>query len=178
MKVLSLGMDAVANLKPKIKPFLRGHFHQAAFFFSLGACLLLLTRAHEYYSVISAIVYSFSLCGLFGVSALYHRMHWKQEKIRDRIGRVDHSFIFILIAGTSMPVCLLTLSPEQATKILTIIWIAALIGIFQALFFAAPKWVSAILYVFVGWLAVPYLPEFRAALGPVQGSFLLAGGII
>lgn len=170
-------MDAT-SLKSYTKPFLRGHFHQAAFFVSLGACILLLARTHEPRSVLAALIYSFSLCGLFGVSALYHRVQWL-EKGRIRMRRLDHAFIFILIAGTSTPICLLALAPEHGPQILSIIWCAAGIGILQALFLPkAPKWVSAILYISVGWISIPYLPEFRDSLGLMQVSFLVAGGII
>lgn len=165
-------------LKPYMKPFLRGHFHQAAFFIALGACVLLMVRTSEFNSVVSALVYSLSLCGLFGVSALYHRINW-QERGRVWMRRLDHAFIFILIAGTSTPICLLALSPENGSHILPIIWLAASIGILQSLFLPkAPKWVSAILYISVGWLAAPYLPEFRNSLGLTQVSFLIAGGVI
>jgi hemolysin III len=159
------------------KPLWRGQFHQAAFFFSLGACALLILRSQNIISFIATLVYSLSLCGLFGISALYHRVQWS-AKNRVWLRRLDHAAIFILIAGTATPICLLAL-PIEGAKVLTMIWLAAGLGVLQSLFWVtAPKWLAAILYVVVGWLAVPYLPEFHTALGSAKVFMLLLGGVL
>ncbi|MFZ3230938.1 MAG: hemolysin III family protein [Pseudobdellovibrio sp.] len=159
------------------KPILRGHFHQAAFFFSLGACALLLAECRDQKAVVSILVYSLSLCGLFGVSALYHRIEWKHNA-RMWMRRLDHAFIFILIAGTVTPICLLVLNEADGMRLLLMIWIAAAVGTTQALFWVkSPKWVSALLYIFVGWMALPYMPEIYHALGLNKLILILIGGV-
>lgn len=170
-------MSMSSILPPIQKPFLRGHFHQAAFFFCLGACAMLLAECKDIKSVIAILIYSVSLCGLFGVSALYHRIEWKHNA-RMWMRRLDHAFIFILIAGTGTPICFLVLNEAHGTHFFIAVWSAALIGTIQSLFWVkAPKWVSAILYIAVGWMAVPYLPEIYHALGLSKLILLLIGGV-
>ena len=166
------------EVKAPTKPLLRGHFHQAAFFFSLGACTLLIIKSQDLASIISMSVYSISLCGLFGISALYHRVQWNQ-KSRAWMRRLDHSSIFVLIAGSSTPISLLAMSPESGTRVVILVWGAALVGIIQSLFWVnAPKWVAAIFYVAAGWVVAPYLPELHATLGMGNVMLLIIGGLI
>ena len=160
------------------KPLLRGHFHQAAFFFFLGACTLLVGQCTGWRSIVSCLVYSVGVIALFGVSALYHRPYWSL-KARAVMRRLDHSSIFLLIAGTFTPICLLGLSKESGQKLLLIVWITASIGFFQSIFWAkAPRWVNAIIYVVCGWMALPYFAELRAVMGWNILGIILAGGII
>lgn len=163
------------------KPLLRGHFHQAAFFISLGSCSMLIAKSSGNLALLSTLVYSFSLIALFGCSALYHRPQWS-PKARAWMKRIDHAAIFILIAGTVTPLCLLAISSEksdQKFQLLGLVWIAACLGILQSLFWvSAPKWVSAILYLIVGWLAFPYLPEIRQGIGDTGVLLIVAGGIV
>lgn len=160
------------------KPLLRGHFHQAAFFFALGACGMLLAESQGTRSRIATFIYSLSLVGLFGVSALYHRPNWGAEA-RRRMRRIDHSAIFVLIAGTGTPIFMLAIPHAGGMKLLLVVWLAALVGIMQTLFWVnAPKWLAAILYIVMGWLALPYIPEINASLGARNGILLVVGGII
>jgi hemolysin III len=169
-------MNQNQSVAPLTKPLLRGHFHQAAFFFAFGACAVLITHAHNTINLIAAFTYSLSLVGLFGVSALYHRLNWNPSK-RSWMRKLDHAAIYILIAGTSTPICLLALNAHLGMKLLELVWGAAFFGIFQSLFWAhAPKWISAILYVIVGCLIIPYLGELRAALSESEMIFLYSGG--
>jgi hemolysin III len=164
--------------QPHSKPFLRGRFHEAAFFFALGACAMLMAKSQSSINFAASLVYSLSLCGLYGVSALYHRRTWS-DKNRVRMKRVDHAAIFILIAGTGTPIFLLGLPTEIGSRLLLIIWSMAAAGVLQSLFWVkAPKWLTSIFYVIVGWAVVPYLPELRATLSSVNIGFILAGGII
>ncbi|MDG0817880.1 hemolysin III family protein [Bdellovibrio sp. PAP01] len=166
------------ELAPLNKPLLRGHFHQAAFFIAVGACAMLISLSPNSQSLIATVIYSLSLCGLFGVSALYHRPQWSPNA-RMWMRRLDHSAIFILIAGTSTPICMLAIPSEGGNKLLAIIWIAAAIGVMQSLFWVkAPKWLAAILYIIMGWLAAPYMPEMKNALGMTSVMLILVGGII
>src|SRR4051812_14882824 len=90
------------------KPLLRGHFHQAAFFIAFGACAMLIGRSHTMKVFFPILIYSLSLTGMFGISALYHRPRWN-DHWRVLMKRIDHAAIFVLIAGTGTPICLLAL---------------------------------------------------------------------
>jgi len=161
-----------------LKPLLRGHFHQAAFFIAVGATAMMLANVHEYRSVGVSLVYSLSLIGMFGISAIYHRPQWSPG-YRAWLKRLDHAAIFFLIAGTGTPISWLALEPAAGAKLLTLVWITAGVGICQALFWTkAPKWVSIGLYIACGWMAAPYIPEIGAALGKGSVWLLLAGGIL
>lgn len=157
-----------------IKPLLRGHFHQAAFFFASGACVMLVIKSHSTEALVASTIYSLSLIFLLGVSSLYHRINWQPES-RQIMKRLDHSAIYILIAGTFTPICVLALSPESGQKLLYIIWGIAVLGVVQSLFFIhAPKWLSAILYVIAGYMILPYLGELKDR---VNIMLLIAGGL-
>lgn len=157
------------------KPYLRGHFHQAAFFMAVGSCLMLIVKADEPRAVWACLIYSLSLIALLGTSALYHRITW-QPKARSLMKRLDHSAIYLLIAGTFTPICLLALGEESGQKLLLTIWGVAVLGIVQSIFFVgAPKWLSAILYLIAGYLIMPYLSELK---GSVNLFLLMGGGII
>lgn len=161
-----------------IKPLLRGHFHQAAFFMALGACLMLLAKAQGIKGFTAALIYSLSLLTLFGASALYHRPQWNPN-IRQWMKRLDHSAIFILISGTITPICLLALPAESGTKLLIITWMTALFGIIQSFFWVkAPKWVSSLIYLCAGWLALSYLPEMKNSLPTLDLVYVIIGGVI
>lgn len=160
----------------KKKPLLRGHFHQGAFFAALGAGLMLVFGAHGFEKRISALVYFISLAGLYGISAVYHRPVWK-ENIRRWLKRIDHSAIFILIGGTATPLCVLGVQGEAGTKLLWLIWTGAIIGILQAIFWiGAPRWLTAAIYISVGLLAAPYIPELYQSLSTTDFILILVGG--
>jgi len=162
---------------PTTKPLLRGHFHQAAFFFALGACFMLVAKSSNQRTLVAALVYSISLTTLFGVSALYHRRQWS-ESMRMWMRRLDHSSIFILIAGTCTPICRLAFPEAAGLQMLKLVWSATAGGVILSLFWVhAPKWVSGLACVAVGWLAIPYLPEFRASLSPFNIALIFIGGI-
>ncbi len=139
---------------------------------------MLIFKATAPLSVLAAVVYSLSIVNLLGTSALYHRLHWNEMR-RRWMKRLDHSGIFISIAGTATPVCLLALPPASGYKLLFIFWLAAAFGIFLSMFWVtAPKWVSVVLYVAMGWLAAPYLSQMGHALGTASMILLIAGGVI
>lgn len=157
------------------KPLLRGHFHQAAFFTACGACLMLISKSENNLSLSAAIIYSFSLIFLLGTSALYHRINW-QPQARQMMKRLDHCAIYILIAGTFTPVCLLALGEESGRQLLITIWSIAILGVVQSLFFVnAPKWLSAILYVVAGYMILPYVGELK---DKVDLTLLIGGGVV
>lgn len=163
---------------PLKKPYLRGRLHQAAFFITLVAAVFLLFRSRDSMTLISSLIYIFGLLFLFGVSSFYHIPHW-DPKPRAFLKRIDHSAIFILIACTFTPLCLLALPQASGRQLLVIIWTAAVLGIFQSIFWVkAPKWVTSLLYVIMGWLALPYLSQFKETLGSNQIILIVSGGVV
>jgi hemolysin III len=160
------------------KPLLRGHFHQAAFFLACGACSMLIMKAQNMTATIACGIYSFGLVFLFGISALYHRVNWKTES-RKWMRRLDHSAIYLLIAGTFTPICLLALPDVSGKKLLITIWSIAFLGILQSLFYVnAPKWLSATLYVIAGYMILPYFAELKNSIGTIHLVLLTTGGIV
>jgi hemolysin III len=162
--------------QPTVKPRLRGVSHQWAFVVSLltGAVLVAVAPAGE--PRLAALIYAVSVSALFGTSALYHRITWASEAARRWMRRLDHSMIFFLIAGTYTPFALLVLDGSLATAILIAVWAGALAGVVLNLaWISAPKWVTALVYVLLGWVAVVTFPDLIQELG-VGGTLLVALG--
>jgi len=157
------------------RPRLRGVFHQYAFFAAVLAGTILVLRAPTAAAAAAAAVYAASVCGLFGVSALYHRITWTPP-VRRWLRHLDHAMIFLLIAGTYTPVGLLVLKGPLAVSVLVVVWSGAAVGIALNLGWRqAPKWVGVAVYVALGWVAVVALPQLVEHLG-VAGTVLLLGG--
>ena len=156
---------------------MRGHFHQAMFFVSLGACSLLMMKSHTRLEMVSTLVYSLGLFFMFGVSALYHRINWA-PKSRAIMKRLDHSAIYIMIAGTFTPVTMLALPEPAGTRLLLSIWFVAVVGIIQSIFFVnLPKMVSAVLYLIAGYMIAPYFKDLIPRLGSINMILLVTGGL-
>ncbi len=168
----------MTTIPAKLKPLLRGHFHQAAFFFALGACMMLLINTTSGPSFLTAFVYSLSLVAMFGISALYHRGIWT-DRPKAFLRRLDHAAIFVLIAGSATPIFVLAVGGTEGNELVFGIWASAAVGVVQAVFWTrAPKVVSIGLYIFCGWYSAPYIPEIRAKLGAGSVYLLLAGGLV
>jgi len=164
--------DAIAAVKPK----LRGVSHEWAFFTSIGLGIALIAAARTTTATIAVAIYAASLSALLGTSALYHRVNWKRARARAWMRRLDHSMIFFLIAGTYTPFALLVLDGPLADAILVVVWIGALAGsIVEMIWIDHPKWVGALIYLALGWVAVAAFPQMAQAMGPV-GIVLVAGG--
>ena len=115
---------------------------------------------------------------MFGFSALYHRVNWRPEVLK-LMRRLDHSSIFIMIAGSFTPICLLVLPENTGFKLLTIIWIIAGIGILQTFLFTnVPRLVRAGIYLIAGYIAIPYLSVLSTVMGFTNFSLTVAGGTI
>jgi hemolysin III len=161
------------------RPRLRGVSHQWAFFFSLvaGGALVLAAPAGE--ATVASAIYAASVAGLFGTSALYHRVSWASQKARRWMRRLDHSMIFLLIAGTYTPFALLVLEGTLAVVILVVVWTGALAGIvLKLVWIDAPKPLVAVLYVMLGWVAVAASPDLVAGLGVTSTALVAAGGVL
>jgi hemolysin III len=161
------------------KPRLRGVSHQWAFFVSvvLGAALVLSAPAGL--ARFATAVYATSVAALFGASALYHRISWPSVAARRWMRRVDHSMIFLLIAGSYTPFALLVLDGAIATVILVAVWTGAAAGIvLRLLWIDAPKWLVALTYVLLGWVAVAAFPDLLAELGVTATAMVAGGGVL
>jgi hemolysin III len=178
MVFILASMTSLPSL-PDVKPRLRGVFHQWAFFVSLAAGAALVALAPAGRATIATAIYAATVCGLFGVSAVYHRVNWVSAAARRWMRRLDHSMIFCLIAGTYTPFALLVLDGPLATAILVVVWAGALAGIVLNLVWVdAPKWVTAVVYVSLGWVAVVAFPQLTSELGVAAVGLVAAGGIL
>ena len=168
------------------KPRFRGVTHEWAFFISLPLGLGLVISAPSGRAALAAGVYALSVALLFGASALYHRITWASETARRWMRRVDHSMIFVLIAGTYTPFALLALDGTLATAILIAVWVGAGAGIVMSLLWPdAPKWLLAVVYVALGWVAIAAFPAMLDRLGitamvmvGLGGALYTAGAVI
>jgi hemolysin III len=171
--------EATAEAFAAVKPKLRGVTHEWAFFLSLGfgAALIILAEGTE--ATLAVAIYAVSLSALFGTSALYHRVNWRRPRVRQWMRRLDHSMIFFLIAGTYTPFALLVLEGPLADAILAVVWIGAIAGaIVEMIWIDHPKWVAAIIYLAIGWVAVAAFPELWSEMG-MAGTLLVAvGGLL
>jgi hemolysin III len=164
--------DAFAAVKPR----LRGVSHEWAFFISLGLGAVLIIAAKTPKATLAVAIYAVSLSALFGTSALYHRVDWKRPDVRRWMRRLDHSMIFVLIAGTYTPFALLVLEGALADAILVVVWVGAAIGtIVETVWIEHPKWVAALVYLSMGWVAVVAFPGLWDEIG-VGGTLLVAAG--
>ncbi len=163
------------------KPRLRGRLHQYAFFVALvsGAVLCSIAAIRPGIAPLpSCAIYSVTVCGLFGISALYHRRSWT-ERGYQIMRRLDHSMIFIFIAGTYTPFCVLLLTPEKATLMLGLIWAGALGGVaLKSIWPHLPRWLGAPLYLALGWGAVAIMPDVLHRGGVTVLVLLAVGGVI
>ena len=171
---------AASELQARVKPRLRGVVHTWAFPVSLLAGLALVLWIGETASERVALgIYALSLSALLGTSALYHRVDWKRARARLWMRRLDHSMIFLLIAGTVTPFAVLTLEGALATAVLIAIWAGALAGVVvETIWLEAPKWVSSIVYISVGSLGALALPAIIAEAGLGAGLLIAVGGVL
>ena len=171
--------EATAEAIALVKPKLRGVSHEWAFFASLffGAALILLASTPK--ATLAVAIYAVSLSALFGTSALYHRVDWRRPNVRRWMRRLDHSMIFVLIAGTYTPFALLALHGALATAILVVVWAGAIAGaVVEMVWIEHPKWASVVIYMSLGWVAAVCFPELWTSLGVAGAMLLVAGGAL
>jgi hemolysin III len=158
------------------KPLLRGVSHEIAAFAALAAWIGLTLAAPSPRARAAGSIYGATLLALFTVSALYHRPTWA-PRARLFWRRLDHSAIFLLIAGTYTPFCLL-LGGSAGRALLAVVWTGAAAGVVQSVAWpTAPKPLVAVVYVVLGWVVIPVLPALRLQLGAPFIGLLAAGGI-
>lgn len=157
-------------------PSLRGVFHQYAFFFAVVAGLVLVVAADGPVERLAVWVYATALAAMLGASALYHRFPWRSAAARLRARRVDHAMIFVFIAGTYTPFVLLGFAGPLRPVILASVWFGAALGVVLELrWLDAPRWVSALAYLAVGWIGVVAVPQLFSGLGVAVAVLLIVG---
>jgi hemolysin III len=159
---------------------MRGVIHFWSFWVSLVLCAVLIAVSASKVSATAGIatsVYGVTVLGLFGVSALYHRRWWVSLRVRAWMKRLDHSMIFLFIAGTYTPFSLLAMPRSTGYVVLSVVWGGALLGVaLKMLWPHAPRWLGTPIYIALGWVAVFVLPELLAHAGVVSFVLLLVGG--
>lgn len=161
------------------RPRLRGVSHQWAFLAALAGGIALVALAPDGRARLAVAVYAVTIAGLFGVSALYHRIPWSSARARAWMRRADHAMIFLVIAGTYTPFAVLVLEGTTATAILVVVWAGALAGIvLKLVWIGAPKWLAAGAYVALGWVAIAAFPQLVEHAGVLATIGLAAGGLL
>jgi len=168
---------AVAELKPRLRGWL--HAYAAAVSILSGAALVAVAAAMRGGpAVASTSVYAVTVTLLFGTSALYHRLNWS-ERSRALMKRLDHSMIFVFIAGTYTPFALLAMPERTGRAVLAVVWFGALGGVLlKTSWITAPRWLSVPLYLGLGWVAVFVLPSLLRHGGVAAFVLIIAGGLI
>ena len=160
------------------KPRLRGVSHQWAFFVSLGAGAALVFAASGTRAVVAMSIYAISLSAMLGTSALYHRVTWTPD-VRRWMRRLDHTMIFVFIAGTYTPFALLVMHGPIANVVLIVVWTTALAGlVLNLVWISAPYWFTTVVYMSTGWVAIVTLPQLWNEIGPVGVGMIALGGAL
>ncbi len=171
--------EATAEAIARVKPRLRGVFHEWAFPVAVVGGVALVLSAPAGRARVAAAIYAASLAALLGVSAVYHRVNWRRPEVRRWMRRLDHTMIFFLIAGTTTPFALLVMSPALGTALLIAVWAGAAAGtVVELIWVEAPKWATALVYVAVGAIGGLGFPAIVIGAGAGAGLLIAAGGAL
>jgi len=162
----------------ELKPRLRGVFHQYAFYVAVVAGAVLVVLSDSGRELVATWIYAVALAAMFGVSALYHRVNWRSARVRTWMRRLDHSTILLLIAGTYTPFALLAFDGRIGDVILVVVWSGAGAGLLLNLAWVdAPKWLTALVFIALGWVGVAAVPELLD-LGVAPTLLVFGGGAL
>lgn len=163
-------------MEVRVKPRLRGVFHEGGFYAAVLLAVPLALMAEPGRGRVSAIVFSACLAGCFGASALYHRPTW-QPVARSWLARLDHAGIYLLIAGTYTPIGLIVMSRAWAVPVLSVVYAGAAAAILLKLFWVkAPKVLSAVLGLALGWIGVVAYSQI-GKIGAAGITLIALGGL-
>ncbi|HET8811079.1 MAG TPA: hemolysin III family protein [Gaiella sp.] len=158
-------------------PLLRGVFHLGAFVAAIAAGIVLVVLADGALEIVSSWVYAAALAAMFGASALYHRFPWRSTAKRLWARRLDHSTIFVFIAGTYTLFALLRFEGMSRWLVLVLVWLGAVLGlVLELVWIDSPRWLSAVAYLLVGWVGVVAIPQMFSRAGVAVAVLLLVGG--
>jgi hemolysin III len=172
---------AIPGTSALLKPRMRGWIHTWAVGIAAIAVLVLVLKAASVSATAgwSTLIYGWTICGLFGISAVYHRVTWATAKARIQMKRADHSMIFLFIAGSYTPFALLGLPGRTGQILLLVVWLGALAGVaLKLLWPTAPRWVGVPLYLLLGWAIVPVAGQLNTNIGIAPLILLLIGGLV
>lgn len=160
------------------RPLLRGRLHQVAFIVSIPLGVTLVALGRDGLARAAGAVYAVSLMALYGVSAAYHRLPWS-PRARAWMRRLDHSTIFVLIAGSYTPVALLVLRGAWRVSILATVWGVAIVGIaLKMTRLERMHRIGPVMYIALGWTAIVALPRILGSVGPASIALMFAGGVL
>ncbi|GAA4097944.1 PAQR family membrane homeostasis protein TrhA [Nonomuraea soli] len=160
------------------KPRLRGWLHAGALPAALVAGFVLVALGPTVEARLAATVYAITSGLLFGVSATYHRGRLS-PRVAEILRRFDHANIYLIIAGTYTPFALLALDGLPRVLVLAVIWTGALAGVlFKVCWTGAPRWLSTVLYIALGWVAVFVLPQLMDGAGVAALVLVIVGGVL
>jgi hemolysin III len=171
-------VGVVEEVARAVKPRLRGWLHAGTFPVALAAGIVLVALSDGTDETVANAVFVAASALLFGTSALYHRGSWSPT-VERQLKRLDHSNIFLIIAGTYTPFAVILLGGHGGETLLWIVWTAALGGIaFRILWVGAPRWLYTPIYLALGWVAVFYIPEIYDTGGAAVVTLLAIGGLL
>ena len=169
--------ERTAEYAEVVKPKLRGWIHAGMAPLSLAAGIVLVAAAPTTAGRISGAVFGLSAILLFGTSAVYHRGHWS-PRVSAVLRRMDHTNIFLIIAGTYTPLAVMLLDWPTNRNLLIVVWSGAVAGLLARIFWLdAPRWVYTPIYVALGWVAVWFLPQFARSGGAGVLWLVIVGGV-
>jgi hemolysin III len=160
------------------KPLLRGRIHAAALLAAVPAGVVLVASARTGVGRVAALVYAASLVALFAASSAYHRLG-RSARAQGLLRRIDHASIYLLIAGSYTPICLLVLRGAWGWSLLGLVWASALVGVVVKLAsFHRSRVIGAVLYIAMGWSVVLVAPLLVGRLPVAGASLLVTGGLL
>ena len=160
-------------------PRLRGVFHLYAFVAAAVAGTVLVVLADGYVERFAVWVYAVALTAMLGASALYHRFPWRSTAARLRARRLDHAMIFVFIAGTYTAFALVAFTGTARMVGLVTVWAGAALGmLLNLVWIDAPRWLSAVAYLAVGWVGLILIPQLFPALGVAAAVLVIVGGAL
>lgn len=170
--------EHVREVIHEVKPHLRGWLHAATAPLALAAGIVLVVLSPTTATRIGSAIFAASALALFTASATMHRGNWSR-RTNEWLRRLDHSSIFLLIAGSYTPFTLLLLDGAERTSLLAIAWGGAALGILFRLFWiGAPRWLYTPIYIALGWAAVFYFPALQQAASSSVFTLLVVGGAL
>ncbi|MDT7719840.1 MAG: hemolysin, partial [Mycobacterium sp.] len=164
------------------KPRARGWIHLcSAVIATVGGLALVsvagITSSHK--AIPATLIYTVTIVAMFSISAIYHRKHWHNPVALKWMKRLDHSAIFVFIAGSYTPFALLAMPPRTGAEVLAIVWTGAVAGVALKMWWpSAPRWVGIPLYLVLGWVAICFAGRLLDGGGLIVVGLLVLGGVL
>jgi hemolysin III len=174
-----MSVDPVRAAKELLtRPLLRGWMHLVCFFLAIPAAVAVILLADGARARWGALVYAVGLVALFGVSGSYHRGRWSQAA-RRRMQQLDHATIFVMIAGSYTPLCLVALQGWLAPAMLVAAWVGATVGVVLAFSGGRRSRIAkGTLYIALGWVSVVATPQLLRHLSATEIVLIIVGGVL